>query len=435
IASLKQVIAPIRKLPAELLVQIFLCTIDPYSTPLGSSNKDVLVLCGVCAHWRQLVCTTPQLWARQLAIKAKKSHSDTYLAIVKTFLERSAPHPIPISLNDEERTASEPLVDFILTLAPRWKSLNFNEISPSKLCQLDSNALRNPESVDLRTSNEKLIYGPAVRVFLDAPRLRSVTLEVLSTTRFPMPWSQLTYLAISEQSSQLCLDIILQCINIVTVKFTDMEPWIQPPGLAPIVQLPRLEDLEVAFFESDGDIVMPFFTRLDLPALRILNFHPELDSSWSSADFTPFQRRSPNIQELTIENCSTLDSADLICVLQAAPNLVKLDLALCMDCIDDSVFDFLQYSDLDVVHSVPQLREFQVSYAQDDFEESTLENAILSRWWSNAELLALPLPPGVARWEVIAVDRGGTSRKKVFSQKFKSMMERLRSQGLQVKIG
>ncbi|KAJ6492753.1 hypothetical protein C8R47DRAFT_420815 [Mycena vitilis] len=51
IASLKLAIAPVRKVPAEILAEIFL-----------HYAGGVLTISQVCAHWRQVACTTPRLW-------------------------------------------------------------------------------------------------------------------------------------------------------------------------------------------------------------------------------------------------------------------------------------------------------------------------------------------------------------------------------------
>ncbi|KAJ7119868.1 hypothetical protein C8R44DRAFT_789015 [Mycena epipterygia] len=436
ITALKLVIAPIRKLPAELLVEIFL----EYACWIGSSIKAALVICGVCAHWRQLACTTPQLWTGILPRKIVTSSSAESPPVAKTFLERSAPLPIPIFLRNgivtkvAERVAL-PIVDLLFSLAPRWQSLTLHDIDfpLSQLRRLPLNTFQNLESVDLKIHAAIPAYETKVKVFLGAPRLRDVTLFVRDTNHFPMPWSQLTRLTVEEHSSQICLDILLQCTNIVFAKFTDMHSWHDPPISGPIITLPRLEELEVRFEMSHlGGHIMPLFMRLDLPALKDLTIKPDLGDIWSSVDFTGFQRRSRNIQHLTIENCS-FSSTDLICVLLEAPNLVRLHMELCMYCIDDSVFELLQHSDLDTAHPVPRLRQLYVDHAGRDFQESSLEDMIQSRWWSDRQLLALPAPPPVERWENIHIWCGDDDPI-VFSERFKSEMDQLQTEGLKLDI-
>ncbi|KAJ7465056.1 hypothetical protein FB451DRAFT_428596 [Mycena latifolia] len=247
IAALKLVIAPIRKLPAELLVEIFMHAVESQYEWL----KAVLAVCGVCAHWRQLACTTPRLWTGLLRIQKKKSASDGYLTMTKTLLDRSAPLPISISLNNdlamEQPTPS--LVDLFFSIAPRWRSLALDDVdsSLSKLRQLPPNALKSLEMVDLKTREVIHDYTPKVAVFLAAPRLRRVTLDVQRTDLIQIPWSQLTHLTLSENSPRMSLDILVQCPNIVVAKFLCLDAWVVPPTSAPIITLPRLNDLEVDF--------------------------------------------------------------------------------------------------------------------------------------------------------------------------------------------
>jgi hypothetical protein len=425
ITALKLVIAPIRKLPAELLVEIFMHVVDDHP---GGSTKGVLVLCGVCAHWKRLACTTPQFWTN-VPLRQGKPCSDADLAITKGFLERSASLPIPVFLNNR---VAPPLVDLMFTVAPRWLSLHLDSVksSLSKLRNLPSNVLESLESINLTIRARVDEYTPKVVVFLGAPRLRTVYLDVPNPNLIPMPWSQLTHLTLSEEpTAQICLDVLLQCTNIVVATFTGMFSWVVSPNVASIVTLPRLVDLHVEFELSEGDQVMPFFWRLDLPSLRRLEVKVDLDDSWTSTDFTQFQRRSPNITDLKIRNCS-FPPADLISTLLESPNLVKLELELCFNCIDDSLFEFLEYSPLEATHPVPKLRQLEISHAESAFSESALENMIRSRWWSDAELRAMPLPPAVERLKSLHIWKEDGS----FSQDLQAEMALLRLQGLKVEL-
>ncbi|KAJ6584419.1 hypothetical protein B0H19DRAFT_386422 [Mycena capillaripes] len=430
ITALKQAIAPIRKLPTELLLEIF-------TEALGScfGIKDVLRICQVCAYWKQLACTTPKLWTMLLPIKTKKP---AYVAMTKTFLERSAPLPIPISFMYDNESFAPALVEFLYNLAPRWwsftlcnPSLTLWNSSLSKLQKLPLDSLKSLEEVTLRSYIDIPTYEPKIKAFLYAPRLHTVDLAVRRISHFPMPWAQLTDLNLDGGSGQTCLDILLQCRNIVVAKFLGMKPWIQPPPSAPTTVLPRLNHLEVAFVESSGlggDHITSFFTRLDLPALTSLNVMPEFENVLESADFAPFLRRSPNIQHLTINHSNLLEPTDLISILLAVPHLVELDIDLCMSCIDDTVLEFLRYSVTHTIHSVPRLQELHFGDIGCDFQESALKDMIKSRWWSDA----VPLSPPVSRWKLIRVHREDGAE--AFSQSFQSSMDRLRRQGLDVKI-
>ncbi|KAJ7505818.1 hypothetical protein B0H11DRAFT_1976317 [Mycena galericulata] len=441
IASLKVAIAPIQKLSADLLVEIFLNAVDDVSDLFGSSEdvkpsllalRQVCVLCGVCAYWRRLAVTTPMLWVSLIPISTSKPPSDAYIATAKTFLERSAPLPIPVSLHSEVPEAS-PLVDFVYSLAPRWRSLSVISSSASRLCSLPRTTLQNLRAVALTLYEEDIpTDGSTVTVFLGAPRLSVVALDVQQTSHFPMPWYQLTELWLTEKSSQMCLDILVQCTNIVTAGFSYMEPWIQSPGSVSITRLSHLHELSLEFGNSEGRHIMAFFRSLDLPALADLTIEPYQKPSWSSADFTAFQRRSPNIEDLTIESCS-LSVGDLNCILREAPNLVKLRLEVRLD---NSVLELFQYSSINTVHLTPRLQELTLWSTEDNFEETVLAKMIQSRWWTDPQRLALSVPPAVARWEDLYIHRRDEEYNDFgdSSEAFKLTVDRLREEGLKVDI-
>lgn len=138
----------------------------------------------------------------------------------------------------------------------------------------------------------------------------------------------------------MCLDILLQCTNLVAAKFISMQSWVQRPLSTPIIVLRQLELLALIFLSSDDDHVMPFFTRLDLPALTDLDV--KFGVSWCSADFTSFQRCSPHIQRLALKHCSSLSPHDLKVILASSAQLVQLELYLCRQCIDNTVLEFLR---------------------------------------------------------------------------------------------
>ncbi|KAJ7928849.1 hypothetical protein B0H13DRAFT_1597074, partial [Mycena leptocephala] len=58
VAALRHLIAPIHKLPVELMAEIFLLAIRDDYTHI----KDTFRISNVCSHWRQVADRTPRLW-------------------------------------------------------------------------------------------------------------------------------------------------------------------------------------------------------------------------------------------------------------------------------------------------------------------------------------------------------------------------------------
>ncbi|KAJ7064555.1 hypothetical protein C8F01DRAFT_965833, partial [Mycena amicta] len=68
IALLSAVLAPVRKLPEDVLVEIFAVRLEAdimeatYTAP--DCRRAPMLLIQVCAYWRKLVLRSPQFWCR-----------------------------------------------------------------------------------------------------------------------------------------------------------------------------------------------------------------------------------------------------------------------------------------------------------------------------------------------------------------------------------
>ncbi|KAJ7082966.1 hypothetical protein C8R44DRAFT_822657 [Mycena epipterygia] len=436
IARLRLVIAPIHKLPAELLVEIFqLAKTGHYTWNRKDTINKIHALSQVCAYWRQLAHTTPQLWTENFQVVLKKTLTDEYLASAKGWLERSAPLPIPISLLHLGGSDPKPFMDVLVGAARRWKSVNFNLESLAALSRIPSDALTSIETLTL-CSTDGLNYGTAIGAFLHAPRLRHLHLVTRQITILPMPWSQLTEITVTNPYPQTCLDALMKCTNIVSAKF-DTHAWSQLPDLSQqeITTLARLERLDLRFPEwAHSRHFMSFFERLTLPALKTLSLDLNLDLVWNMLEFTQFQQRSPNIESLSIET-SGIVSTDLLTLLRYAPSLIELNMTYCLYCIDDFTVAALEYSETDVVHLAPRLEILVLSEVGKDFEDDVLDATIKSRWWTDEQLLALPSPPRVARWSKIDICCDDGSGEDVsFSPELEARLDEYQSQGLDINL-
>ncbi|KAJ7644636.1 hypothetical protein FB45DRAFT_1053343 [Roridomyces roridus] len=423
LAALRPLIAPIRKLPVELLTEVFLLLVD--ST--GDWLLSALLVSQICAHWRRVACATPQLWDRLITLDRTKSRSAAYMATTKTLFERSAPLSVPISLKNESRKAS-PLAEYIYSLAPRWKSLSWSG-SSSRLRALPLGSLNSLESVNLSHCTDVTSSSP-IDVFLGAQRLRIATFSLGAMGLFQLPWSQLTSLGVTElmQPAQVFLDILFQCTNVVDVAFSAMIPWTEAPALStPVIQLPHLQQLTLIFAPGAGENITPFFSRLSLPALIVLNImHADADMTawWSTKDFTQFQRRSPHVHELSVFGTS-LTSEGAVSLLTEYPHLTWIDLRYCFHTEDalNSVLDLLGRKD-----TQPRLRRLAiVHHAINTAHEAVLEQIIFPRWWPDAQ----SVNHTGARLERLDISRGEDLLHQ-FSAPFVAKVDQLRAQGLKV---
>ncbi|KAJ7846868.1 hypothetical protein B0H14DRAFT_3867607 [Mycena olivaceomarginata] len=397
ITRLRVAIAPIHKLPAEILVEIFRLALDTWTYMRKQRIQKVQALSHVCAYWRRVAHTTPRLWTEMLFTRLDKMPKSDYMACMKGWLERRS------------------LMDIIATAAHRWSDVDLTLPSLPVLSRIPTASLKSLERVFLQSTDAKH-RADSTRVFLMAEHLHHARFATRRTGQLLMPWSQLTEIEVTDPSPQECLDTLVQCTSIVSARF-ETGAWPDVPDLSqrPITTLGRLEDLSV----SVRGWVVPFFVCLALPALKKLCLDSHMDdwSPWGSVEFTQFQLRSPSIQCLEI-NSSYLLSGDLLAVLQHAPLLAELQMESCPNSFDDSIVGALQ------------LEVIQLCYAEVNFEEDALDTMIQSRWWTDEQLLALPSPPKVARWSRIAIHCGDEEGN--VTGELRAKLEQYRSQGLDV---
>ncbi|KAJ7162936.1 hypothetical protein C8R46DRAFT_331410 [Mycena filopes] len=431
IAQLRMAIAPVRKLPAELLIEVFRHTCDCYTFDNTSRIKKVQALSHVCAYWRRVAITTPQLWTETLDIRLEKTPTDAYLAGLKEWLNRSAPLPIRVNLEcPKKNVASAAVVGALITTAHRWSSASFTIPSLSILADIPSTALKQLRTLWLES--EDAANPPAMLALSLAPNLGIVTLDTRRPARLTMPWSQLTRLRVVTNSAQECLDTLLQCPNLVSVDLS-IPAWPELPDLSEIrpTTLGRLETFDLKFDYDKEGVITPLFTSLTLPALKRLIIQLDLENEWPSTEFTHFQIRAPNLEYLSLSSSTEINSADLLAILRHAPALSVLDLEYCRRAFDDSIITALSSSHQTPAQLVPRLQNLSVLGYSDDFEEDMLESLVAARWWTDAQLASFPLPPHVSRWSSLYISR---DERFVVSPELTAKLEEYRRQGLTVKF-
>ncbi|KAJ7626613.1 hypothetical protein DFH06DRAFT_734994 [Mycena polygramma] len=444
LAGLRAAIAPIRKLPNELLVEIFLYVhrggdvkvnwwrYKASRMPPGI-NKPVHRLSQVCTHWRRVAHTTPRLWVDHMkALRLQKPPSAAYVTRMKEFLERSAPLPVPVSLHSGGGIEAGPLVEVLISAAHRWSTAQLDLSSLSELSHIPAAPLKFLEKLELTVTSMDTSNHAKVQAFLTAHRLRHVTLTTPSTAQLLIPWSQLTAIDVTDPSPSDCLDILIQCTSVVTARFTT-HAWAVAPDLSErqLTTLGSLEDLTVSFSGSTSGFVAPIFVRLALPALTKLKLVLRFGLTWQSAEFTQFHLRSPNIERLAISS-SEMTSDDLLTILQHAPSLVELKMDHSAFCFDDSIVTGLLFTETDTIHLAPKLQTLSFLDIVKNFEEDMLDAMIRSRWWTDEQLRALPSVPHVSRW--LSIRLSFVEEEDMISPDLESTLRMYRSQGLDVRV-
>ncbi|KAJ7897313.1 hypothetical protein B0H14DRAFT_2677769, partial [Mycena olivaceomarginata] len=206
------------------------------------------------------------------------------------------------------------------------------------------------------------------------------------------------------ESPQLCLDVIVQCTNLVSV--------LQVPRIGETCVLEYVEKLEISMnICYAGQDFAPFLRALELPALKSLSLSLPLSRpAWSTGTLAP----------------------ELILFLIQSPRLECLDLLDCdTEIVGDDFFVALVYDAAAAAPLARRLETLELHNIGVDFTEEAFAQMIGSRWWSDDELNTMLIPPSVARLKRVNF-HNDHFYPKYFTETFIEKMELYRSQGLDI---
>ncbi|KAJ7286322.1 hypothetical protein C8J57DRAFT_1287331 [Mycena rebaudengoi] len=305
-------------------------------------------------------------------------------------MERSSPLPVSVHVHPVLLTIDlAGLMNVLLSAANRWKALNTTFKSLQFFPQLPSDAFPTLETISLSGEDGRM-YDLNVQAFTTAPRLHSVRLTP-QIGSVPMPWAQLTELDIGDHSPTRCLDILRLCQNLVSATI-NISAWATFPSSPTKRTLPFLTHLSISCGRNNH--VSLLFDSLYLPKLESLQLLMASVISWPADSLSRFLKQSPLVSDITLT--AGLEDVELVQFLRHAPLVTKLVLH-CRSAASEHFFEALQYRDSDIQPLIPRLNFLSISLHDVHFSLATMEKIIRSRWWSDAQLTALAVPPRVAR--------------------------------------
>lgn len=170
--SHQALISPLRGFPPELLQQIFVECLPTTRNCVMHSTEAPLLLTGICALWRNLALSTPELWSSlHIAMPSSLPPSsyadymddslsddpivDNSLAASRIitageWLSRAGVRPLDISVHD--LSSDSRVVDLLLPLCSRWRNISFSMpvASLRPLADLTGDDLPAIESIIIR---------------------------------------------------------------------------------------------------------------------------------------------------------------------------------------------------------------------------------------------------------------------------------------------
>lgn len=265
----KYLVAPIRRLPSELLSEIFvICVVDNIETNSGVLYRQ-WILAQVCRRWRHVVLNTPRIWNRPPRIVARPAY-EANPSSVKTHFERAGGVPLSIDIYIAAGTCakSSPLLATLIKHSHQIGELKIN-------CQWEAfraiskirSELNNLRTLTLTTTIQQT---NSTSVFSLAPQLRDVSFmskRILHGDQFSklvLPWGQLKTITINRPDLDYAWKVFSNAPHMETCTLIETVNSGKPQG---IVRHVELQQLHLKWCLNCPAVPTPLFDALVLPNL------------------------------------------------------------------------------------------------------------------------------------------------------------------------
>ena len=306
ISNHRALLSPVRKVPDELLAEIFTYCLPQFSEKKMKNNSFLrsqapLLLARICSRWRTVAISTQRLWSF-IRVEYGKLTIHRDMANVALWLEKSGTHPLSLVLRernedqrndtDDDGTSTPNMLDILLPTSNRWQCVEifvlrdtFCGLSPIKgalpLLQSLTVGMYDPELVPLTCD-----------AFDIAPKLRKLHIGFgMMTISLSLPWHLLTEFACHGMAYMptQCLDILRHCQNLSSCSFKLLYDTPIDPSTPPLHHS-QLRSLRIPPVCCLG----PFFDCLTLPALRAVHLEgiQDLSLGWPGPQFLDLLKRS-----------------------------------------------------------------------------------------------------------------------------------------------
>ena len=329
----------IRRLPAEILGEIFLRCLPPDPPVEPDTTAAPLLLLAVCRRWRKVALGTPRLWC-SLSIRPSHRIQQQGVFYYHHWLSRARCCPLSLAV-DTRRPPMNPVWRYEVTelLQPYMSRaarlrIAFDDATAPDLLLKDASMLEHLTlDGDLRTARKMALIQPVLR--LRSLTLNTLTLALGDLSAFNPGWAHLTQLRVTlgrgrslreATDGPIVLALLALCPHLEEFSFS---PFFVSRYDAPrAFTHARLRSLDVVVLSGVG----PLLEALTLPALRQLTIR-DLDilpSTWRHNAFTAFLKRSCcPLETLKIHGTQVaISKADRQEYAALIPTLKQLDLCL-----------------------------------------------------------------------------------------------------------
>lgn len=361
LAYQKRITHPLRRMPDDILTEIFLACIDE---DVGHTwvveNEDSFdlrqapwVLVQVCKRWREVTLSYPRLWS---TIRLSLHDSDGLnsghfrVSLLVLLLQRSAMHPLSVSINSPPASHSSgnkpflhPLLQVLLPTSSRWKSARFT--IPGCLSALDylHGSLQNLRYLDIVKRGFRTDPASTLNAFEFAPSLRCLAVHAyrLTISTWALPWNQLTSIEYDGSVAETLTLLHMTSANLQEARLTirivyldDHGEHVDPqrPDTEELVVVQQLKHLSISQASSDHSFVevLDSITLPSLSSLSVELFSVTYTGAVDNSNTSPSSRLIALLQRSqcsldTIELHFDMQPAEIMQLFQCSPTLRLFD--------------------------------------------------------------------------------------------------------------
>lgn len=301
---------------------------------------EALVLGMVCAHWRKIMVSTPQLWS-SITISRLSCRVEPTLDTVEVYLERSRQLPLTLLLEEEESWSMQPneLLHRLFNHSHRLRDLTlyvdpqFSQALPA----IEKNSMPLLESLNLTIPSENFDFLFDRDQFQTMPALRTLRLSASTSgedrlDESSLPWSQITHLERTDCHVYDFVRLLSRCPSVMIAEMRRARSsWDMPDGEAmhpPCSATSNLHTLRVGSGRQKWDSVSLLFDCLTLPCLKSLSLENRHDyggpSIWPQTELSALITRSScSITSLSLANMY-LSEDQFLGLLRSLPSITHL---------------------------------------------------------------------------------------------------------------
>ncbi|KAK7033576.1 hypothetical protein VNI00_012800 [Paramarasmius palmivorus] len=371
-------VSTIRKIPVEVLDEIFGIVCHPENTPHGWQKQSLyiarqtithptaLAISHTSSHWRRIMIARPHLWA-SIFVNIRGLQKDIR-PLLSVYLQNSSGAPLDLRIVETTPKRRITIGNSTITPFNATRDLGKHGIEAFQLLfghlsrcgRLEMNVRWEVLMPDVVGTPDPTIAFPDLHTFTtseeewrapwfcealqEAPGLRSLDMHilVLPNGAHILPYQRLTTLSLGYiEGVNLVLQILASCERLETLDLQEVVPEPDEVVMAHSLPLPALRKLKLNLSDSDLSALSGLFASLEMPLLQELSFS-SMDASdpatisLSLSSFMKMLGHSPALRQLTLDIDNTrLPRDSMVELLQLLPELEQFYLTIFGDMDQD----------------------------------------------------------------------------------------------------